>query len=92
MLKSVATQTFEEAAVSVQDTFYKRPLDSKLISFSSREGMKLFKEAMDAGYMHNYFSLAEQFTTQSEPSFCGPASLTMVLNALNVDPQRPWKG
>lgn len=42
--------------------------------------------------MENYFSLAEQYTTQSEPEYCGPASLTMVLNALNIDPNRPWKG
>ena len=54
--------------------------------------MKLFGESLAQGYMHNYFSLAEQFTTQSEPSYCGPASLIMVLNALHIDPQKPWKG
>lgn len=42
--------------------------------------------------MHNYFTLAEQFTTQSEPAYCGPASLTMVLNAMQIDPHRKWKG
>ena len=30
--------------------------------------------------------------TQDEPAFCGLASLAMVLNALAVDPRRPWKG
>ena len=30
--------------------------------------------------------------TQSDPAFCGPASLTMVLNALKVDPNLTWKG
>lgn len=44
-------------------SFYKRPLSDKLVSFSSPEGMRLFKESMEAGYMHNYFPLAEQFTT-----------------------------
>jgi glutathione gamma-glutamylcysteinyltransferase len=47
---------------------------------------------MLGGTMENYFSLAEQYTTQSEPEYCGPASLIMVLNALNIDPNKPWKG
>ncbi|KAG9406015.1 hypothetical protein AC1031_003938 [Aphanomyces cochlioides] len=51
-----------------------------------------------------YFPLAEQFTTQTEPSFCGlgmtideessflpVATLAMCLNALRVDPCRQWK-
>ena len=42
--------------------------------------------------MENYFPLSEQFTTQSEPSYCGPASLIMVLNAMQIDPERAWKG
>ena len=42
--------------------------------------------------MENFFPLSEQFVTQSEPAYCGPASLTMVLNALKVDPQKTWKG
>jgi len=49
-------------------------------------GKKIFKESLMAGTMENYFGLAEQYTTQSEPEYCGPASLTMVLNALNIDP------
>ncbi|KAJ2609926.1 hypothetical protein H4S08_003836, partial [Coemansia sp. RSA 1365] len=32
------------------------------------------------------------FTVQSEPAYCGPSSLAMVLNALEVDPGRTWKG
>lgn len=42
--------------------------------------------------MESYFRLAEQFRTQDDPSFCGLSSLTMVLNALAVDPGRTWKG
>lgn len=45
-----------------------------------------------SGSMENYFCLAEQFTTQSEPSYCGPASLIMCLNALQIDPDKTWKG
>ena len=42
--------------------------------------------------MEGYFLLAEQFSTQDEPAFCGLASLTMVLNALSMDPKQQWKG
>lgn len=42
--------------------------------------------------MESYFRLAEQFRTQDEPAFCGLSTLTMVLNALAVDPGRVWKG
>jgi len=44
------------------------------------------------GTLHSYFPLAEQFVTQSEPSFCSLSSLSMVLNALNFDPKKIWKG
>jgi len=62
------------------------------VSFSSSEGKELFKEALLSGGLGNYFCLAEQFTTQSEPSYCGPASLIMCLNALQIDPSKNWKG
>ena len=42
--------------------------------------------------MESYYSLAAQFRTQDEPAFCGLSTLVMVLNALEVDPKRVWKG
>jgi glutathione gamma-glutamylcysteinyltransferase len=42
--------------------------------------------------MEGYFALAEQFHTQAEPAFCGLGTLVMVLNALEIDPGRTWKG
>lgn len=42
--------------------------------------------------MDGYFPLAEQFHTQSEPSYCGLGSLVVALNALAIDPGRLWKG
>ncbi|KAJ1975237.1 hypothetical protein H4R34_004414, partial [Dimargaris verticillata] len=51
-----------------------------------------FKESLASGHAEGYFNLAGNFTTQSEPAYCGPSSLAMVLNALEVDPGRPWKG
>ena len=73
-------------------SYYKRNLPSDLIAFSSPHGKRLFKQALQSQSLENYFLLAEQFTTQQDPAYCGPASLIMCLNALNVDPQRKWKG
>ena len=73
-------------------TFHKRPLPPNLIALSSREGKLLFREAMSLGGMESFFVLSEQFITQSDPAFCSLSSLAMVLNALNYDPKRVWKG
>lgn len=73
-------------------SFHKRELPSNLISLSSEQGKKIFKEALDEGGMQSYFPLSEQFLTQSEPAFCALSSLAMVLNALNHDPGKVWKG
>ena len=105
--------------------FYRRKLPEFCIPFSSDEGKKIFKEALDegevlfmrssklsrarlgldysklvllttllcfSGYMNCYFPLAAQFRTQEEPAYCGLSTLVMVLNALEVDPGRIWKG
>ena len=75
-------------------TFYKRPLPSVCVPFSSDEGRRLFQEALSDGTMAGYFALAEQFHTQADPAFCGLGTLVVVLNALAIDPGpgRPWKG
>ncbi|RUP51260.1 Phytochelatin synthase-domain-containing protein [Jimgerdemannia flammicorona] len=76
----------------LESTFYQRKLPSELVRFSSAEGKALFREAMDQGHAEGFFSLTGNFTTQSEPAYCGPSSLAMVLNALEVDPKQRWKG
>jgi glutathione gamma-glutamylcysteinyltransferase len=60
--------------------------------FSSFTGKAIFREALLAGNMETYFALAAQFRTQEEPAFCGLSTLVMVLNALEVDPKKVWKG
>ncbi|CAO3591158.1 unnamed protein product [Absidia cylindrospora] len=47
---------------------------------------------MESNHAEGFFPLTGNFTTQSEPAYCGPSSLAMVLNALEVDPKRRWKG
>ncbi|KAI9478177.1 MAG: Phytochelatin synthase-domain-containing protein [Benjaminiella poitrasii] len=76
----------------LKNTFYQRELPNTLVRFASPEGKKLFREAMDDGQAEGFFPLTGNFTTQSEPAYCGPSSLAMVLNALEVDPKRRWKG
>ncbi|KAJ2687720.1 hypothetical protein IWW39_002727 [Coemansia spiralis] len=73
-------------------SYYRRELPADLVSFTSAAGRKLFKESLNEGYAEGYFNLAGNFTVQSEPAYCGPSSLAMVLNALEVDPGRTWKG
>ena len=72
-------------------TLYRRPLPQDAVAFSSREGRQLFAEALAEGGLDGYFRLAEQFHTQSDPSFCGLASLVVALNGLGIDPGRLWR-
>ncbi|KAF9388573.1 hypothetical protein CPB97_000791 [Podila verticillata] len=78
--------------LNLKNSFYRRKLPEHLVSFTSPKGKQLFRQMLESGYGEGYFSLVGNFTTQSEPAFCGPSSLAMVLNSLEVDPQRQWKG
>ncbi|ORZ34112.1 Phytochelatin synthase-domain-containing protein [Catenaria anguillulae PL171] len=91
-IQAAVARSANEQTQLLSSTFYRRPLPSHLMAFTSKEGKRLFKEALAAGYAENYFSLAGTFTTQSEPAYCGLGSLAMVLNALEVDPKKRWKG
>jgi len=74
-------------------SLYRRVLPSPpAVDFASPEGKRLFAEALAAGTMEGFFPLVSCFQTQSEPAFCGLASLAVVLNALAIDPGRRWKG
>lgn len=72
--------------------FYKRKLPNCCTSFCSTEGKTIFKEALHSGFMDSFFPLAAQFRTQEEPAYCGLSTLVMVLNTLEVDPKKVWKG
>ncbi|KAL9995211.1 putative glutathione gamma-glutamylcysteinyltransferase [Helianthus debilis subsp. tardiflorus] len=74
-------------------TIYRRVLPSPpAIDFVSPQGKQLFMEATQGGTMEGFFKLISYFQTQSEPAYCGLATLAMVLNALSIDPGRKWKG
>ena len=67
-------------------------LPPNLTALNSTEGKQLFAESLSAGNLEAYFPLSEQFLTQSDPAYCGVATLAMVLNALSIDPNVRWKG
>ncbi|KAL4355090.1 hypothetical protein GQ457_06G028730 [Hibiscus cannabinus] len=72
---------------------YKRVLPSPpAVDFASSDGKQLFIESVQNGTMEGFYRLISYFQTQSEPAYCGLASLSMVLNALAIDPGRTWKG
>ncbi|PON34755.1 Phytochelatin synthase [Parasponia andersonii] len=72
---------------------YRRALPSPpAIEFASPDGKRLFTEALGDGTMEGFFKLISYYQTQSEPAYCGLATLSMVLNALAIDPGRKWKG
>ncbi|KAJ4802439.1 Glutathione gamma-glutamylcysteinyltransferase 1 [Rhynchospora pubera] len=72
---------------------YRRILPSPpAIEFASCDGKRLFSEALQSGTMEGFFRLISYFQTQSEPAYCGLASLSVVLNTLAIDPGRKWKG
>ncbi|KAM1031965.1 glutathione gamma-glutamylcysteinyltransferase 1-like isoform X2 [Malus sylvestris] len=72
---------------------YRRTLPSPpAVEFASLQGKELFLEAIQRATMENFYRLISYFQTQSEPAYCGLASLSMVLNALAIDPGRKWKG
>jgi len=73
-------------------TIFRRPLPAPSVELSSMRGTILFSEALQDGTARCFFRLMEQLHTQNEPEYCGLATLVTVLNALNIDPHRRWKG
>ncbi|KAL5230742.1 hypothetical protein ABZP36_029518 [Zizania latifolia] len=96
MLDTMASKAGSQGESKVQapaPSLYGRVLPSPpAVEFASPDGRRLFSEALQGGTMQGFFSLISCFQTQSEPAFCGLATLSVVLNALRIDPGRRWKG
>ncbi|KAI8851041.1 Phytochelatin synthase-domain-containing protein [Chytridium lagenaria] len=73
-------------------TFYRRDLPPSLTSLNSPSGRLLIKQSLASGYAEAFLQLSGNLAHQSDPAFCGLSSLAMVLNALEIDPKRQWKG
>lgn len=70
---------------------YRRSLPEKQTALSSTEGKARFARAMKRGHAEVFFDLIANYQTQSEPSYCGLTTLSMILNTLSIDPRRIWK-
>ncbi|MEZ0335539.1 MAG: phytochelatin synthase family protein, partial [Gemmatimonadales bacterium] len=57
------------------------PLPTNLIALDSRDGEAML---IGAESRTDFFPLSMQFVTQAAPSYCGVASLVMLLNAFNL--------
>ena len=57
------------------------PMPAGVIAFDTPEGEALL---IGAEARNDYFPLSIYFTTQVNPAYCGPATIAMVLNALDV--------
>lgn len=75
-----------------EKTFHRRPLPPHLVAFGSAEGRKLLVESLAAGTAESFHSLVSHLHTQASPEWCGLGTLVTVLNALEIDPGRVWKG
>lgn len=73
-------------------TFHRRPLPQPLIAFASPQGREMLAQAMASGDAAAFFPLVSHLHTQAEPAWCGFGTLVTVLNALEIDPGRAWKG
>lgn len=49
-------------------------------------------ESLAAGTAESFHALVAHLHTQAEPAWCGLGTLVTVLNALEIDPGRVWKG
>ncbi|MCC6623830.1 MAG: phytochelatin synthase family protein [Deltaproteobacteria bacterium] len=73
-------------------SFHRRPLPPDNIAFASPEGRVLLSESLAAGTAESFHALVAHLHTQAEPAWCGLGTLVTVLNALEIDPGRVWKG
>ncbi|KAI8379671.1 Phytochelatin synthase-domain-containing protein [Radiomyces spectabilis] len=90
-----ATTAVHSLKHPVQDIIHTLPSSTprkSLVNFTSAEGKRLFRGAMDQGRAESFFKLMGNFSAQSSPAKAGMTSLAMSLNALEIDPKRIWKG
>ena len=73
-------------------TFYGCPLPKDLVDYRSSESRTRLCRALQIGTAAPYLVLSSCYTTQSRPNYCGLSTLAIILNSLQIDPRRCWKG
>src|SRR5215208_3359021 len=66
----------------LQFAYAVEPLPSDLVAFTSTSGAVLLKESSNK----NTLTLVSHFMTQKTPTYCGVASVVMILNSTNRIP------
>jgi len=74
---TVFEQPYGNISTRCTPGWHRRPLPKVALPFNSENGKRIFREALLTDGLHGYFSLAETFHTQAEPSYCGPGTLSM---------------
>jgi hypothetical protein len=91
--KNIGIKKFSTTADKMKNlSLYKRNVPKMGIQFPTRQSQELLKEAMAEGSASSFFQLMDQFQTQGDPTYCGPATMVCIFNSLGVDPKRKWKG
>lgn len=70
---------------------YVQKIPSWQVDLRASRGKKLFAASLEQGYADAFFPLVSQFKTQSHPNFCALATLTIILNTLQIDSGKVWK-
>jgi len=73
-------------------SLYKRKNSNVGINFTSRMSQEMLRESMEDKSAESFFHLIDQLHTQTDPMYCGPATMTCLFNALGIDPKTKWKG
>ena len=71
-----------------KESFYKVEEPKEGINFHSEESKKLFLESLQENTANPFFELSDQFTTQTYGSYCGPTNISIILNSMNIDPNK----
>ena len=85
-------ETVTSALADGKKTFYCRTLDGSIVDYRSADGKERLSRALAAGTAATFLSLTNVMTTQSDLAYCGLTTLSVCLNALEIDPLRQWRG
>lgn len=63
-----------------------------LVLYGTQKSNTLVAEALKMKYNASFHKINENLVTQSFPTFCGITNISIIANALNIDPRKRWKG
>ena len=73
------------------ESFYGCPLPENLLDYRSSESRIRLCRTLQTGYAAPFLSLSSCYNTQSQLTYCGLSTLSIILNSLQIDPRRRWK-